>query len=423
MQAGSAASNRILLQGYGDTVFQNKNVRLNSVDLKFEGSTADANETTLTAADPSSDHTITLPDATGTVALTAQVNTVSSNAAAVETRRTQNIAGAVSTITTSDLTASRAMVTNGSGKVAVSAVTSTELGYLDGVTSAIQTQLDAKLASAGANNFTDNVTITSTSAGAENNPELALVRNSSSPANNDLLGTFVFKGKNDAAEETVYASFQTRANDVSDGTEDGNMFFKVMTDGTLEDRLALKGANPTLFSTQPVRLNEINLQFRTSSNKVTTIVPSNNDPTITLPGSTGTIAITDDITNETNKVETRRAANIAGAVSTITTADLTASRALVSGSGGKVEVSAITSTELGFLDGIDQNINSNLAALAAGIAGLDSAGAFPTGDYGLLDAANSSTDAFAIAIAGLTQFDMSTSPSGSLATEDLGALS
>ena len=78
---------------------------------------------------------------------------------------------------------------------------------------------------------------------------------------------------------------------------------------------------------------------------------------------------------------------------------------------------------LPFLDGIDQNINSNLAALAAGIAGLDSAGDFPTGDYGLLDAANSSTDAFSIAIAGLTQFDMSTDPTGSLATEDLGALS
>ena len=75
------------------------------------------------------------------------------------------------------------------------------------------------------------MTITSTdSAGAENNPEFALVRNSSSPADNDLLGTFfVFNGENDAAEETIYAIFQTRANDVSDGTEDGNMFFKVMT--------------------------------------------------------------------------------------------------------------------------------------------------------------------------------------------------
>ena len=42
------------------------------------------------------------------------------------------------------LTASRAMVTNGSGITTVSAVTATELGYLDGVSSAIQTQLDAK---------------------------------------------------------------------------------------------------------------------------------------------------------------------------------------------------------------------------------------------------------------------------------------
>ena len=334
----------------------------------------------------------------GVTATTAELNHVDGVTSAIQTQldaKQATITGAATTIDDSDLTASRALVSSGSGKVAVSAVTSTELGYLDGVSSAIQTQLDAKLASAGANNFTDNVTITSTSAGAENNPEFALVRTSSSPANNDLLGTFVFKGKNDAAEETVYASFQTRANDVSDGTEDGNMFCKVMEDGTLSDRLAVKGANPTLFSGKNVRLNEINLEFRTSSNKVTTLVPPTGaEPTITLPSATGTLATT----TTTDALETSRAANIAGAVSTITTADLTASRALVSGSGGKVEVSAITSTELAFLDGITQNINSNLAALAAGIAGASDT--FPTGDYGLLDAANSSTDAFASAIAG-----------------------
>lgn len=57
------------------------------------------------------------------------------------------ITGAATTIVSSDLTASRALVANGSGKVAVSSVTSTELGYLSGVTSALQTQLDAKAAS------------------------------------------------------------------------------------------------------------------------------------------------------------------------------------------------------------------------------------------------------------------------------------
>jgi hypothetical protein len=54
------------------------------------------------------------------------------------------ITGGASTIASSDLTASRALQSNGSGKVEVSDVTTTELGYLDGVTSAIQTQIDGK---------------------------------------------------------------------------------------------------------------------------------------------------------------------------------------------------------------------------------------------------------------------------------------
>lgn len=57
------------------------------------------------------------------------------------------ISGAASTIAGANLTASRALISNGSGKVSVSTVTSTELGYLDGVTSAIQTQLNGKAAS------------------------------------------------------------------------------------------------------------------------------------------------------------------------------------------------------------------------------------------------------------------------------------
>jgi hypothetical protein len=54
------------------------------------------------------------------------------------------ITGAASTITTSFLTANRALVSDGNGRVAASSITSTELGYLSGVTSNIQTQLDAK---------------------------------------------------------------------------------------------------------------------------------------------------------------------------------------------------------------------------------------------------------------------------------------
>jgi hypothetical protein len=69
------------------------------------------------------------------------------------------ITGAATTVVTSDLTASRATISNSSGKIAVSTVTDTELGYVSGVTSAIQTQLGTKLTAS--NNLSD-VSSTST---------------------------------------------------------------------------------------------------------------------------------------------------------------------------------------------------------------------------------------------------------------------
>jgi hypothetical protein len=63
------------------------------------------------------------------------------------------ITGAATTVVSSDLTASRAAISNSSGKIAVSSVTDTELGYVSGVTSAIQTQIDSKLTAS--NNLSD----------------------------------------------------------------------------------------------------------------------------------------------------------------------------------------------------------------------------------------------------------------------------
>lgn len=54
------------------------------------------------------------------------------------------ITGGASTITAANLTANRALLSDASGKVGVSTITNTELGYLSGVTSAIQTQFNAK---------------------------------------------------------------------------------------------------------------------------------------------------------------------------------------------------------------------------------------------------------------------------------------
>ena len=55
------------------------------------------------------------------------------------------LTGAATTIASDNLTASRALASDGSGKVAASSATSAELAHLSGVTSAIQTQIDSRI--------------------------------------------------------------------------------------------------------------------------------------------------------------------------------------------------------------------------------------------------------------------------------------
>jgi hypothetical protein len=132
---------------------------LTTTGVVFEGSSADAHETTLTVTNPTADRTITLPDATGTVAFTTDItvsasstntfsnksislgsNTVTATLAELNTAISDadvaTIAG-VETLTNKTLTSPKI-----NEDVAITA-TATELNYVDGVTSAIQTQLNA----------------------------------------------------------------------------------------------------------------------------------------------------------------------------------------------------------------------------------------------------------------------------------------
>lgn len=77
----------------------------------------------------------------------------------LQNSKQNNITGGASSITTSNLTTNRALVSDGSGKVAVANVTSTELGYLDGVTSNIQKQLNGKQASGSYMTLSGNQTV------------------------------------------------------------------------------------------------------------------------------------------------------------------------------------------------------------------------------------------------------------------------
>lgn len=108
--------------------------------------------TTITGTDLTASRAVT-SSATGKIEVSSVTSTelgyVSGVTSAIQTQidgKQATITGAATTIDDTDLTASRALVSDGSGKVAVSDVTSTELGYLDGVTSAIQTQVDSKIA-------------------------------------------------------------------------------------------------------------------------------------------------------------------------------------------------------------------------------------------------------------------------------------
>ena len=79
---------------------------------------------------------ITISSGTAAIGSGVIVNADVNASAAIEFSKMEN------------LTASRALVSDGNGDVSVSAVTSTEIGYLDGVSSAIQTQLDTKATNA-----------------------------------------------------------------------------------------------------------------------------------------------------------------------------------------------------------------------------------------------------------------------------------
>jgi len=117
----------------------------------FEGATADAYETTLAVTDPTADRTITLPNATGTVALTSDVTTHAdltaahgASGAVVGTTNTQTLTN--KTLTSPKINEDVVMSASSTELNILDGATlsTTELNYVDGVTSAIQTQLDAK---------------------------------------------------------------------------------------------------------------------------------------------------------------------------------------------------------------------------------------------------------------------------------------
>ena len=104
--------------------------------FRFEGSSADDYETNLTVVDPTADRTITLPNATGIVSLLDNTETLTNKTIDADNNTITNIGD-------SELSSGISATKIGNGDV-----DNTELSYLNGVTSAIQTQIDTKASTA-----------------------------------------------------------------------------------------------------------------------------------------------------------------------------------------------------------------------------------------------------------------------------------
>jgi len=132
------------------------NIGVFTSTITMEGSSADDYELTLSAGNPTADRTITFPDATGTVALTSNIpsNTDSlsegsTNKYFTDERAQDAIGNSVSTGLLYNDTTGAIYVDSSTVQLRIADVSDTEISYLNGVTSAIQTQLDGKLALSG----------------------------------------------------------------------------------------------------------------------------------------------------------------------------------------------------------------------------------------------------------------------------------
>ena len=146
----------------------------------------------------------------------------------------------------------------------------------------------------------DDVTITSTDDTDSANPSLILYRNSASPDDQDYMGQMLFKGRNWDGSATVhdvdYGKIMAKATDVTDGTEDGNLEFYVVQNGSPSTRLVLKGNGNTAFNNKDVILGaNVDLLFdgATGGGSKTTLTATDptSNRTITLPDAGGTVVV------------------------------------------------------------------------------------------------------------------------------------
>ena len=272
-----------------------------------------------------------------------------------------NGAWAIDMVATAALTASRALVSDSSGNISSSSVTSTELGYVSGVTSAIQTQLGNKISSSekGANNGV------ATLDGGGKVPASQLPNSLM-----DYLGTWaastntptLANGSGNAGD--VYVA--SDAGTVNFGA--GNITFAagdwVIYSGSIWEKSINSNAVVSVNSqTGVVSLDTDDIAEATAlyftderaQDAIGSMVA--NSSKVSLTYVDGTPSLTADIVADSL---VNADINSSAAIALSKLAAVTASRALASDASGFVSATSVTSTELGYLSGVTSAIQTQL---------------------------------------------------------------
>jgi fructose-specific component phosphotransferase system IIB-like protein len=274
----------------------------------------------------------------------AELNFVDGVTSAIQTQldgKQATITGAATTIDDTDLTGSRALISNASGKVAVSDVTSTELGYLDGVTSNIQTQLNSK---EGAITLTADRAVVSDSSG------IVTASDVTSTEIGYLDGvTSAIQTQLNAKQATITGAATT--------IDDADLTVSRALVSDSNGKVAVSDVTSTEIGYLDGVTSNIQTQLNSKEGAITLTanraVVSDSSGIVTASDITSTeLGYLDGVTSAIQTQLNGKQATITGAATTITGSDLTVSRALVSDGTGKVAVSAVTATELGVLDGL-----------------------------------------------------------------------
>ncbi len=120
-------------------------------------------------------------------------------------------------------------------------------------------------------NSTDNFSLLqleSNDGGSSTAPDIALYRNSASPADSDNIGAIHFYGNNSAGDRTLFGNLYHRITDVTDGNEDSKFEMYATQSGSLINYLSV-GSNASGTGEVVVNEGSADINFRVESNAQT----------------------------------------------------------------------------------------------------------------------------------------------------------